>query len=308
MTRRPVIRKRATVPALIPVALVAVCGVLLAGGAVHADLWSSLGRILGSPGTETTAGSPLPGTAAPGADTSARPGLARTLAGFSDDEELAIGREIAGRILGAAPLVPDAAIQERVNLVGRWVALQGERPDLPWRFGVIESEEINAFAAPGGAILITRGLYRKLTSESELAGVLAHEIAHVISRHHLKLLQKDALLQLGLQTASRHTGGRHDVARWIGTGAELFARGLDRTAELEADRMAVVLAARAGYDPFGFPAVLQEMGHAAPDDAHVALLFSTHPPLAERLTHLDAAIGNRFQGIEETAGDRPPLP
>jgi len=83
----------------------------------------------------------------------------------SKEEEISLGREIAGNLLGAAPLVKDAALQKYVNSVGRWVASQSERPDLPWRFGVIESEDINAFAAPGGYIMITKGLYRKLTNE-----------------------------------------------------------------------------------------------------------------------------------------------
>ncbi len=98
----------------------------------------------------------------------------------SQKEEVAIGREIAGRLLGAAPLVKNKKLQKYVNKVGKWVALQSDRPDLPWRFGVIESNDINAFAAPGGFIFITKGLYLKLKSEAELAGVLAHEIGHVI--------------------------------------------------------------------------------------------------------------------------------
>jgi len=94
----------------------------------------------------------------------------------SKEEEIALGREIAGNLLGAAPLVKDAALQKYVNSVGRWVASQSERPDLPWRFGVIESEDLNAFAAPGGYIMLTKGLYRKLNNEAQLAGVLGHEI------------------------------------------------------------------------------------------------------------------------------------
>lgn len=308
--RGAVVSARALIPTLL-VALGAAGFLLGAGIAVHADLWSSMGRILGSSRTDTSAaipGTALPGTAAPGADSSPLWGLARTMTGFREEEELAIGREVAGRILGAAPLVADSALQERVNLVGRWVALQGERPDLPWRFGVIESEDVNAFAAPGGAILITRGLYRKLTSEAELAGVLAHEIAHVIARHHLKLLQQGALLEAGVEAVIARDGGRQDLARWIGTGAELFARGLDRGAEHEADRMAVILSARAGFDPYGLPAVLQEIGHAAAGDARVALLFSTHPRPADRLTHLDRAIGTRLEGFRGSTGVLLPTP
>jgi beta-barrel assembly-enhancing protease len=91
-------------------------------------------------------------------------------------EELALGPEITGRILGARPLWNDPAAQRRVNLVGRWVASQTSRPDLPWTFGVIDTPEVNAFAAPGGYILITRGLYELLATDSELAAALAVSI------------------------------------------------------------------------------------------------------------------------------------
>ena len=80
------------------------------------------------------------------------------VAGVSEQDEQTMGREIAGRMLGAAPLVNDAALQAYVNRVGRWIAQQSERPDLPWRFAVIDTASINAFAAPGGYVMLTRGL------------------------------------------------------------------------------------------------------------------------------------------------------
>jgi hypothetical protein len=88
-------------------------------------------------------------------------------------EELALGPEIAGRILGARPLWNDAGAQRRVNLVGRWLASQSSRPELPWTFGVIDTPEVNAFAAPGGFILITRGLYELLCPTASLRPCLA---------------------------------------------------------------------------------------------------------------------------------------
>lgn len=220
------------------------------------------------------------------------------LGGYSEAEEVAIGRQVAGNILGASPLVKDRKLQQYVNQVGRWIATQSERPDLAWHFGVIESEDINAFAAPGGYILLTRGLYRKLDSEAELAGVLAHEVGHVIRKHHLKILQKSKLIDLGGKLISKQAGDNSNVQKAIGSGAEIAARGLDKDAEFEADRIAVVLAARAGYDVFGLASVLQEIGHSAKDDGQVALLFKTHPHPDERLEHLSQAVGDRFDGIQ----------
>ncbi len=217
----------------------------------------------------------------------------------SIEEEIALGREIAGNLLGAAPLVKDAALQKYVNSVGRWVASQSERPDLPWRFGVIESEDINAFAAPGGYIMLTKGLYRKLTNEAQLAGVLGHEIGHVVKKHQLKVLQKQQLLNIGAGFLSdKYAKDNKLVSKAIGTGAEISARSLDKSAEYEADRLGLSYAARAGYEPYGLTEVLQTIGQTSKNDGSVALLFKTHPHPDERLVALGDAIGNKLDNIK----------
>ncbi len=218
----------------------------------------------------------------------------------SKTEEIRIGREITGNLLGAAPLVKDDKLQNYVNHVGRWVALQSDRPDLPWHFGVIESSDLNAFAAPGGYVMITRGLYNTLKTEAELAGVLAHEIGHVVKKHHLKVLQKQQLLDVGANVLGEQVAKDSDsVKKLIGSGAEVCARSLDKDAEFEADRIGVVLAARAGYDPYGLPEVLQEIGHASKDDGRVALLFKTHPHPDDRLAKLGEAAGDKLDAIKD---------
>ena len=215
-------------------------------------------------------------------------------------DEVKIGRQIAGNLLGAAPLVKNPALQAYVNRVGRWVASQSERPDLKWTFGVIESRDVNAFAAPGGYVFVTQGLYRLLRDEAELAGVLAHEIAHVNKKHHLKLLQKSQAIDVGSKLLKKQMGDEKIAKTLIGSGAEILARGLDKEAEFEADRMGVVFAARAGYDPFGLPAVLQEISAASADSSSVALLFKTHPHPDERLARLGEAMGDRFDKLKST--------
>lgn len=215
-------------------------------------------------------------------------------------EEIKIGREIVGNLLGAAPLVKDAALQKYVNQVGRWVANQSERTDWSWHFGVIDSEDINAFAAPGGYVIITKGLYRKLENEAQLAGVLAHEIAHVVRGHHLQILQQTQLLDLGAGMLGRQIGSDNQIIqKVIGSGAEICARSLDKSAEFEADRMGVTLSARAGYEPYGLPEVLQTIGQTSKEDSAVALLFKTHPHPDERLVKLDSAIGNRLDNLPD---------
>jgi predicted Zn-dependent protease len=220
------------------------------------------------------------------------------LVGISQEEEITIGRQIAGNLLGASALIKDRSLQIYVNKVGRWVASQGERPDLTWHFGVIESNDVNAFATPGGYIFLTRGLYSLLQNEAELAGVLGHEIGHVIRKHHLKILQQSSLIDLGGKLISRQIGGSDTVQKLIGNGAEIVARSLDKNAEFEADRIAVVLAARAGYDAFALPEVLQQIGHFAKDDGSVALLFKTHPHPDDRLEKLGLAMSDRLEDVK----------
>ena len=220
------------------------------------------------------------------------------LVGISQEEEISIGRQIAGNLLGASALIKDRSLQIYVNKVGRWVASQGERPDLTWHFGVIESNDVNAFATPGGYIFLTRGLYSLLQNEAELAGVLGHEIGHVIRKHHLKILQQSSLIDLGGKLISRQIGGSDTVQKLIGNGAEIVARSLDKNAEFEADRIAVVLAARAGYDAFALPEVLQQIGHFAKDDGSVALLFKTHPHPDDRLEKLGLAMSDRLEDVK----------
>ncbi len=217
----------------------------------------------------------------------------------SKEEEIALGREITGSLLGAAPLVKDAALQQYVNKVGRWVASQSERDNLPWKFGVIDSADLNAFAMPGGYVLITKGLYQKLQNEAQLASVLGHEIAHVVKKHQLKVLQKQQLLGYGAGKISDLFGKKDKIAKKVvGTGAEISARGLDKDAEFEADRMGMVLAARAGYDAFSLADVLQTLGQTNKSDSSVALLFKTHPHPDERLAKLSDAAGSQLDNVK----------
>jgi len=228
---------------------------------------------------------------------------ARTLPAFnwkspSKTEEIALGREITGNLLGAAPLVKDAALQAYVNKVGRWVASQSDRANLPWRFGVIESNDINAFAAPGGYVLITKGLYQKLQNEAQLAGVLAHEIGHIVKKHQLKVLQKQQLLNIGAQLLNKkYAKDNALVSDVIGSGAEISARSLDKNAEFEADRLGITYTTRAGYEPLGLAEVLQMLEQSSTQDGNLTLLFKTHPMPEARLTALNDAIGSRLDKV-----------
>ena len=220
---------------------------------------------------------------------------------IDEPQEIELGEGVASNLLGAAPLLKKPALQQYVNQVGLWLALQTERPDLPWRFGGLDDNNINAFATPGGNIFITHGLLQRMSSEAELAGVLAHEIAHVLKKHHLEAIKKNArtslLTDVAVQAADRK-GRNPAIAKLAGAGTELYARGLDKDDEYEADRMGVVIAARAGYDPFGLPAVLQILQGIEPGNSDLALMFKTHPTPSDRLGLLDTLMSNGFEGFD----------
>jgi len=228
---------------------------------------------------------------------------------IDEKQEVSIGRDMAGTVLGAAPLVNDPALQSYVNKVGRWIASQGERADLQWRFGVIETNGINAFATPGGYILITRGLYEALENESQLAGVLGHEIAHVNKRHHITVMQKQAGTQglVGLGTAavgSRSAAGGAVSSQLSGLISDILTKGLDKEAEYESDHLGVVLAARAGYNPNGLVEVLQKL-QARAGEPSLNLLFTTHPHPKDRLEKLSELMTPRAGNLP--AGATPAL-
>jgi predicted Zn-dependent protease len=220
---------------------------------------------------------------------------------LDESEEIEIGHGIAANILGASSLLGDNKAQIYVNHVGRWLSLHTERPDIPWQFGILESTDVNAFATPGGTIFITRGLLTKLENESELAGVLAHEMVHVLRKHHLTAIQKGARMDIASALAGEALKDKGDSAalnKAIKAGTEVYARGLDKNDEFEADRMGIVIATRAGYDPFGLPAVLQMLEASNAKDSSLALMFKTHPAPRDRLSLLDKIMSSEFDGYK----------
>ena len=167
---------------------------------------------------------------------------------MSEEREIALGREYHGRILEQYEVYGDEALQRRVERVGRRLAAQSHRPELDYRFTVLDDPAVNAFALPGGYVYITRGIMAYFNSEAELAGVLGHEIGHVTARHSVQ--------QYSAATASSLLGTILLAGAGAGqAGAELFRtvqlaaiRGYGREHELQADRLGAQYLARAGYD------------------------------------------------------------
>lgn len=227
---------------------------------------------------------------------------------IDEPKEIKLGSGIASNLLGAAPLLRNQRVQKYVNSIGRWLALQTERPGLPWQFGVLDDNDVNAFAAPGGYVFITKGLLAQMRSEAELAGVLAHEIAHVLRKHHLQAIKQGARASLFAEFAGQALQQKEAdpaFAKLVSAGTEVYARGLDKNDEFEADRMGVVIATRAGYDPYGLPAVLQTLQGMNAQDSSLALLFKTHPGLNDRLSLLDRVMSGQFDRFEQQPDHAP---
>lgn len=221
---------------------------------------------------------------------------------IQEPEEIEMGEGITETLLGARPMVNDPEVQRYVNFVGAWVAAQSDRPNLPWHFAVNDSDHVNAFAAPGGYIIVTKGMMNLLQNEAELAGVLGHEIGHVVRKHHLNAIRKGAYMNLlgaGAAGATAGSRGGELVNALVGPTKELYSRGLDKDDEFDADRIGVVLATRAGYDPWGLAAALQTLAKIKADDKYMALLFKTHPNPSDRLDKLGTAMGTTFDRFND---------
>ena len=224
--------------------------------------------------------------------------LTQSLDQIDEPREIEIGRQLAAVLLGSKPLHPDMALQRYVNQLGRWVSLQSARPQLPWTFGVLDDPGVNAFAAPGGYVFVTKGLVDRV-DEAELAGILAHEITHVTDKHHLQALRTKARTGLATQALTSQLNsnlGGAVSSQLLALGKDLYSSGLDQDDEFAADRNGVALAARAGLDPYGLPSVLQQMRGASADNPLFSLSLRTHPAPQLRLDQLEQAMGNRLDG------------
>ena len=169
---------------------------------------------------------------------------------ITDEEEVRIGEEISGRIRTRYGVVQDASVHRYVALVGTVAAQRSSRPGLAYRFIVLDTDGVNAFAAPGGFIHVTRGALALMSNEAELAGVLAHEIAHVSGRHAIGALRKERALHMAAGQQS------------LSSDPELFNRvtdrcfdivlaGFGRSDELDADDHGFAFATAAGYEASG---------------------------------------------------------
>jgi predicted Zn-dependent protease len=239
---------------------------------------------------------------------------------ISVTDEIAIGREAQQQIRKDVPQVSDATVRNYVTSVGRKLAARAGGPKYPYSFSVANYREINAFALPGGPVWIHRGAIQSAANEAQLAGVLAHEVAHVARRHAADQITKRLIANGFLGLLGALLGNDRGGARAAQAGAQILAGGymlkFSRDDEREADSVGALMMRRAGWDSRAMiefmEALRREQGR---DPAGVEVFLSSHPGPAERAarlrTELRGAAGGRrdspeFQRIRARLRKMPP--
>jgi predicted Zn-dependent protease len=223
---------------------------------------------------------------------------------YSLEREIALGKQMSQEVEREARMIYDGAVSEYVNRLGQNLVRNSEAK-VPFTIKVIDSDEVNAFALPGGYMFVNTGLILKADSEAELAGVMAHEIAHVAARHGTRQATRGQLINYG-SIPLIFLGGwagyavRQAAAIAVPMGFLKFSRGL----ETEADRLGLGYTYKSGYDPLAFVDFFEKMQaleHSRP--GAVAKVFSSHPMTGDRIRHAQKEIQTAFKPLAEYVVD-----
>jgi predicted Zn-dependent protease len=211
---------------------------------------------------------------------------------MTDAEEQALGLNVSEKIRTRYGVAQDAGVHLYVGLVGAVLAQGSTRPSLPWTFIVLDTDGVNAFAAPGGYVHITRGAMALIKNEAELAGVLAHEIIHITERHTVRAIQKNQAVQMG--AAETLSGSAALMNRAVAAVYEnIVERGFGRGEENESDEQGVALANKVGYAPNGLVAFLTTLKDRNKESKEKRGLFASHPEMQDRLDRITKQIASK---------------
>jgi len=211
--------------------------------------------------------------------------------------EIAIGQSVAVQAFSRfGPLVRNDALLRYVALVGNTVAYTSDRPDIEYHFAVIQNDLPNAFSAPGGFIFVTTGTLRAAKDESELAGILGHEIAHVSQKHALKVIQRNKFLGSAAEAAALIDGRNPaQFTNIVDVATEyVLEKGFDRRLEYEADRLGVQFVYRAGYNPEGLQNFLMRLTSKSGPSGWTP--FKTHGDPDDRARRLRVFVSQNMTG------------
>jgi len=224
-------------------------------------------------------------------------GVALTLplvaCGISQQQEIQMGQEYAQQINAQLPIVQDPELNRYINVLGDSIAGLTSRKDLNWHFFIVDSKEVNAFAVPGGYVYVNRGLIERSDKMDEVAGVLGHEIGHVVRRHTVKQMEKEQGANVGITLACVLTGVCNSQVAGAAiniAGTAVFAR-FSRSDEAEADQEGFNNVLRAGISPEGMVSMFQKLLEERKSrPAGVEAWFLTHPLEEDRITAIQTRI------------------
>jgi len=204
------------------------------------------------------------------------------------DTEIAIGRQGAADLEKQYGVVTEAAMQQRLDAIGKRVAAASQEPSLPWTFKVLNSKEINAVCLPGGYVYVFRGMMDYVKSDDQLAGVVAHEVVHADHHHSKAAIEKAMTASLLVELVTQKSSAAIQQAARIALDLEMREGYRDK--EYEADHYGTEYAFRAGYRASGLRNMLEYLYQKEGDPSRVTWLLQSHPPLSKRIERLDAYI------------------
>jgi predicted Zn-dependent protease len=247
------------------------------------------------------------------------------LFGLSERQEIELGREAAAQVEREQPILEDERVASYIDDLGQFLVEYSGRANIAYQFKVVDSADINAFALPGGFIYVNRGLIEQADNESELVGVMGHEIGHVVERHSVDQVKRAQLTGLGLGVLDLFIGGKGTTGELANIAGQMVASGAfmkySRDAEREADRVGARNVYDAGWDPRGMITFFQKL--AALGKSHpnaIESFFSTHPKPDERANNITALIDSfpadetlredseRFHDVKALLQSMPPPP
>jgi len=230
------------------------------------------------------------------------PGGKKSFMLFGTSDEVAIGKRVDAQVRSESTLLADSVWQDYVNDIGQEFVAVCDRKDLEYYFAVIESDQINAFALPGGYVYFYTGLLRIMDNEAQLAAVMSHEISHVVARHGMKRMQKALIAELGYAAVFGNSGSSKVRDAAVGIGLSLAFAGYSRSAEAEADRYGIQYMTRAGYNPHGAVEMFNRLAEAGSRDPNAfEKLTADHPETKARISNEERqidAMGELPEGLK----------
>ena len=223
----------------------------------------------------------------------------RELMLYSEGQEIELGKQTDVEVAATYGVYDDKELAAYISRLGLALAAKTQRPGLPYRFAVLDSPVVNAFAVPGGSVYVTRGILAMMSSEAELAAVLGHELGHVNARHSMRRMSQQQLARLGLAVGSVISEDFARYAGLAGAGLQVLFLKYSRDDENQADELGVAYARAAGYDPADMAvtfAALQRMGDLSGGGSLPGFL-STHPLTADRIAHVQTLLKPEDKGL-----------